>query len=78
MMHSWHDAEGLRHAISHADYPLPPRPDEQIVSLCGKELTLTRADFPQLAEYRPYKKTCFGCDAEWRIREGIKPNPVVR
>lgn len=75
-MYSWHDAEELRHAISRADYPLPPRPMERIVSLCGRELTLTREDFPQLAEYRPHKKTCWDCDAVWRVRENVGPNPA--
>ena len=75
-MFSWHDAEGLRHAISRVDYPLPPRPGESITSLCGQELALTREDFPQLAQYRPHKKTCFGCDAVWRARSGMRPNPV--
>jgi hypothetical protein len=71
--HCWHDADGRRHAISLADYPLPPRPEEDIDTLCGLRVTLTRQDFPALAEYRPYKKTCLECDAVWREREGIRP-----
>lgn len=71
--HCWHDADGLRHAISLIQYPLPPRPDEEIDTLCGKRVVLGRQDFPRLAEYRPYKKTCLDCDAVWREREGIGP-----
>jgi hypothetical protein len=73
--HSWHDAEGKRHAISLLTYPFPPRPSEQIATLCGLELTLTRQDFPQLAEYRSHKPTCYDCDAVWRRRENIRPRP---
>lgn len=65
-MNSWQDVEGLRHAISRTDYPLPPRPDETVVVLCGKELTLAREDFPQFPEYRSGKRTCWDCDAVWR------------
>ena len=69
--HCWHDAGGLRHAISLAAYPLPPRPDEEIDTLCGLRVVLTRQDFPRLAEYRRHKKTCFDCDAVWRQRDGL-------
>lgn len=76
-MFSWHDAAGRRHAIDLVVYPLPPRPDEQVTTLCGAQITLTRSDFPQLAEYKPYKKTCYDCDAVWRVRANLKPNPVL-
>ena len=70
--HCWHDAGGLRHAISLDVYPLPPRPAEEIDTLCGVRVILGRQDFPQLAEYRRYKKTCLGCDAVWRVRDNIR------
>jgi hypothetical protein len=75
-MFSWHDAAEQRHAIDLAVYPLPPRPDERVTTLCGAEITLTRQDFPQLAEYKRYKKTCLDCDAVWRTRANLKPRPV--
>lgn len=65
-MNSWQEAEGLRHAISRDVYPLPPRPGETVVSLCGKELVLAREDFPQFPKFRQGKKTCWDCDAVWR------------
>lgn len=65
-MNSWQEAEGLRHAISRDDHPLPPRPGETVISLCGEELVLGPEDFPQLPEYRCGKKTCWDCDAVWR------------
>ncbi|MEO6087448.1 MAG: zinc finger protein [Umezawaea sp.] len=73
--HSWHDAGGLRHAISLVAYPLPPRPEEEIDTLCGLSVVLTRQDFPALAEYRRYRKTCLDCDAVWRLRENISARP---
>jgi hypothetical protein len=73
--HSWHDAGGLRHAISLVEYPLPPRPEEEIETLCGVRIVLTRQDFPGLAEYREYKRTCLDCDAVWRLRENIRARP---
>ncbi|MEO6088056.1 MAG: zinc finger protein [Umezawaea sp.] len=69
--HCWHDAGGLRHAISLTTYPLPPRPGEDIDTLCGLRVTLTRQDCPRLAEYRRHKTTCLDCDAVWRRRDGI-------
>jgi hypothetical protein len=71
--HCWHDAAGRRHAISLVEYPLPPRPGEEIDTLCGLRVTLSEQDFPQLAEYRPYKKTCLDCDTVWRVRENLGP-----
>ncbi|HWO61952.1 MAG TPA: zinc finger protein [Umezawaea sp.] len=71
--HRWHDADGRRHAISLARYPLPPRPDGEIDTLCGTRVTLSRQDFPRPAEYRPHKKTCLECDAVWRTRENLSP-----
>jgi zinc finger protein len=71
--HCWHDADGQRHAISLDRYPLPPRPDEEIDTLCGRQVVLSRQDFPRLAEYRPHKKTCLACDEVWRVRENLSP-----
>jgi hypothetical protein len=75
-MFSWHDAAGRRHAIDLTVYPFPPRPDEEITTLCGSAIRLTRQDFPQLAEYRRHKKTCLDCDAVWRVRAHLKPRPI--
>lgn len=75
-MFSWHDAGGLRHAIDLSVYPFPPRPGEEVTTLCGVETTVTREDFPQLAEYKRYKKTCLGCDTVWRKRANFAPWPV--
>jgi len=71
--HCWHDAEGQRHAISLLVYPLPPRPGEEVDTLCGLRVTLTEEDFPQLARYRKCKRTCLDCDATWRVRENLSP-----
>lgn len=71
--HRWQDAAGLRHAISLQTYPLPPRPGEEIETLCGEEVMLTEQDFPQLPQYQRLKGTCFECQAEWRARECLVP-----
>ena len=73
--HRWQDAEGMRHAISRDEYPLPPRPGEQVETLCGLIAVLSEEDFPSLPSYRRLKKTCFACDAEWRARENLRPVP---
>lgn len=73
--HRWQDAAGLRHAISLQNYPLPPRPGEEIRTLCGEDLELTEQDFPQLPQYQRLKGTCFTCQAEWRVRESLRPVP---
>ncbi|KAA2258568.1 hypothetical protein F0L68_22185 [Solihabitans fulvus] len=57
--------------------PAPPRPDEQIETLCGRLITLTRADFRVFAEYRPHRATCWACDRQWRRLEGLPPNPAL-
>lgn len=73
--HRWQDAAGRRHAISLRTYPLPPRPGEEIQTLCGEEITLTEQDFPQLPQYQRLKGTCFECQSEWRARESLRPVP---
>lgn len=73
--HRWQDAAGLRHAISLRTYPFPPRPGEEIQTLCGEDLELTEQDFPQLPQYQRLKGTCFACQAEWRTRETLRPVP---
>ncbi|WP_188316447.1 zinc finger protein [Solihabitans fulvus] len=76
-LHAWQEAAGRLHAISLVDYPLPPRPDETIDTLCGQRITLTRADFRVFPEYQPHKTTCWSCDGEWRRLEGLPPHPAL-
>lgn len=65
----------MRHAVSRDEYPLPPRPGEEVHTLCGQTATLSEEDFPALTQYQRLKKTCFDCDAEWRARENLRPVP---
>ena len=73
--HRWQDAAGKRHAISRVRHPLPPRPGEEVETLCGQQVVLAEEDFPALPRYQSLKKTCFDCDAEWRARENLRPVP---
>ncbi|WP_188316783.1 zinc finger protein [Solihabitans fulvus] len=75
--HAWQEADGRLHAISLTRYPLPPRPDERIETLCGQDITLTRADFRVFPEYQPHKTTCWHCDDQWRLAEGLPARPVT-
>jgi hypothetical protein len=54
-------------------YPLPPRPGEEVDTLCGLRATLAEEDFPQLAQYHKCKRMCLDCDATWRVRENLPP-----
>ncbi|RZS34059.1 zinc finger protein [Herbihabitans rhizosphaerae] len=68
----WQRADNRNHAIRKADYPLPPRPGEDVDVLCGRTITLAVEDFPALTEVPGGSHpTCWECEAEWRKAEGI-------
>lgn len=60
----WQQAEGLRHAID----GLQPYPDQTIQTLCGREVTVRRNDFPRIGKC--IDPTCSACERVWRARIG--------
>ncbi|MEV0066608.1 MULTISPECIES: zinc finger protein [unclassified Amycolatopsis] len=60
----WQQAEGKRHAH---EGPFAPRPEESFVALCGVEVTVARADVPQLGG-NWFDPTCAVCSSAWLSR----------
>lgn len=47
--------------------PFAPRPDESFRTLCGLDVTVARADVPQLGG-RWFDATCLRCEKVWLAR----------
>lgn len=68
----WQDCGQQAHAILRSE-TRPPLPDDEIHTLCGRSLTLTRDDFSR--ENRYWIRGCRECMTAW---SGYQESRLVR